>query len=72
MMWLNEGVKCQLGSPNPYSRGCIGLVDETLVEIRKLCKNGHHSRGSNMRKKMFCMNNTMIVSHEGIFLHFDL
>lgn len=72
MMWPNEGVKCQLGSLNPHSKGCIGLIDETLVEIHKLCKNAHHLRGSNMRKKMYCMENTVIVSHEGIFLHFDL
>lgn len=49
----------------------IGIV-ERLVEIRKPCNNPTHSNCFNGRKKMFCMNNTIVVPHKGLFFNVNL
>lgn len=61
-----------LGSLNHTFPDCIGFIDDTLVEIGRMWKNALHSKGFNNSKKIYCMNNTVIVSHEGLFMHVDL
>lgn len=70
--WPDEAERARLGRMNTHFSGCIGIIDGTLVRIRHPYKNPDHAKWFNGRKKMYCMNNTVVVSHEGLFLHVDL
>ena len=50
---------------------CIGIIDGTLVKIRKPWKNPDHGKWFNGRKKMYFMNNVVIVDHHGLFIYID-
>lgn len=60
-----------LGMMNPYNLGCIGLIDGTLVEIWQPWNNPQHSKSFNDRKMCY-MNNTVMVSHNGLIKDIDL
>ncbi len=50
-------------------QGCIKFIDGTLIEI---CKNNlDHRSWFNGCKKMYCMNNTMVLDHDGLFVYVD-
>ena len=51
---------------------CIGIIDCTLVKIRRPWKNLEHGKSFNGCKKMYCMNNVVIVNHHGLFIYVDL
>ena len=51
--------------------GCIGYIDGTLVKIRRPFQDPGHSRWFNGRKKMYSVNNTVIVDHDGLFIFVD-
>lgn len=70
--WPNEVERRRLSRLNPHFPGCIGIIDGTLVKIRKPWNNPNHTKWFNGRKKMYCMNNTVVVSHEGLFIHLEL
>jgi hypothetical protein len=53
-------------------RGCNGFIDGTLVKIRKPFRNSEHSRWFNGRKKIYSMNNTVMIDHDGLFIHLDV
>ena len=55
----------------PTFLGCIGFIDSTLVKIRRPWKNPEHGKWFNGRKKMYCMNNVVIVNHHGLFIYVD-
>ncbi len=52
--------------------GCIGFIDGTFVKIRMPWNNPTHWSWFNGWKKMYCMNNTMVVNHHGLFIYLDL
>ena len=49
--------------------GCIGIIDGVLVKIRRPRKNPEHGKWFNGCKKMYCMNNVVIVDHHGLFIY---
>lgn len=60
-----------LGAHIPQLKGCISCVHGTLVQIRHSYKNEHHTRWYHGRKIMYCMNNTILVDHDGLFIFVD-
>ena len=60
-----------LASMVPGFPGCIEIIDGTLVKIRRPCKNPDHGKWFNGCKKMYCMNNVVIVDHHGLFIYID-
>lgn len=61
----------ELGQRLPQFEGCIGYIDGTLVEIRRPWQNENHARWFNGRKKMYSMNNIVVIDHDGLFIHVD-
>ena len=50
--------------------GCLGFIDGTLVEIR--CPvDPSHRRFFNGRKKIYSLNSTVVVDHNGLFIFVD-
>ena len=77
-----EAISDEIRWPNPQERkrlerilrhfpGCIGFIDGTLVEIQRPWHNPNHAKWFNGRKKMYCMNNIVVVDHDGLFIHVD-
>lgn len=64
--------RCRSDILNPHFLGCIGIIDSTLVQVCYLYNNPLHSKWFHVRTKMYCVNNTLVVSHEGLFLHLNL
>lgn len=48
--------------------GCIKIIDCTLIKIWKAWYNSNHVKRFNDCKKMCCLNTTIVVSHEGLYL----
>ena len=69
--WPNVMVRQALASMVPGFSGCIGIIDGTLVKIRRPWKNPDHGKWFNGRKKMYCMNNVVIVDHHGLFIYIN-
>ena len=69
--WPDELERQALASTIPALPGCIGFINGTLVKIRRPWKNPEHGKWFNGRKKMYCMNNVVIVDHHGLFIYVD-
>jgi DDE superfamily endonuclease len=69
--WPDANTRAVLANRIPGFRGCIGLIDGTLCNIRRPYRNPDHSRWFNGRKKMYLMKSTVIVGHDGIFIYVD-
>ena len=69
--WPNVQERQALASMIPSFPGCIGIIDGTLVKIRRPWKNPEHGKWFNGRKKMYCMNNVVIFNHNGLFIYVD-
>ena len=70
--WSNEMERRRFASINLYFSGCFGIIDDVLVKIWKPWNNSNHAIWLNGRKKMYCMNYTVVVSHKAIFVHLVL
>ena len=51
--------------------GSIGYIDGTLVKIRRPFQDPEHNRWFHGCKKMYSVNNTVIVDHDGLFIFVD-
>jgi hypothetical protein len=69
--WPNADTRAVLANRVPEFRGCIGFIDGTLCKIRRPYRNPDHARWFNGRKKMYSMNSTVIVDHDGLFIYVD-
>lgn len=69
--WPTESERRLSGTRLASFPGCIGYIDGTLVEIRRPHRDALHSKWFNGRKKMYCVNNTVIVDHDGLFIYVD-
>jgi hypothetical protein len=69
--WPNAARRAELGQRLPEFPGCIGLIDGTLCQISRPHDDPDHSRWFNGRKKMYAMNNTVVVDHDGLFIYVD-
>lgn len=69
---MNNERHC-LGAITQNYPSCMALiVDGILAEIRRMCKNALHSKWFKMEEKLYCVNNTMIVRNDGLFMHIDV
>ena len=69
--WPDKLERQALASMIPTFQGCIGFIDGTLVKIWRPWKNPEHGKWFNGRKKIYCMNNVVIVNHHGLFIYVD-
>jgi len=69
--WPDPRERLVSGQRNLRFRGCIGLIDGTLIKIRRPHSDPLHGRWFNGRKKMYCVNNTVVVDHDGLFIYVD-
>lgn len=52
--------------------GCIDFINETLEQIQRLQDNPNHAKWFNKSKKMYSINNTMIIDQDVLFIYVDL
>jgi len=69
--WPTEHERRAAGTRLADFPGCIGHIDGTLVKIRRPHRDPLHSRWFNGRKKIYCVNNTVAVDHDGLFIFID-
>ncbi|XXQ39249.1 DDE superfamily endonuclease [Plasmodiophora brassicae] len=69
--WPDEHERKMLGRTLPEMPGCIGNIDGTLVRIPRPHNNPEHGRWFNGRKKMYAMNNTVVIDHFGLIRYVD-
>ena len=69
--WPDAIERQALASMVPNFLGCIGIIDGTLVKICRPWKNPEHAKWFNGRKKMYSMNNIVIVDHHSLFIYVD-
>jgi hypothetical protein len=50
---------------------CIDFIDGTLIEICKPWQNEAHHTWFNGQKKIYAMNNMVIVDYHGLFIYVD-
>ncbi len=73
--WQNSLAHCWIvidfGDITSVILSCIGFIDET-IKIHNLWNNPSHHSWFNGRKKMYCMNNIVVMDHCGLFIYLDL
>jgi len=69
--WPTLEERVALGLQVQKLLGCIGFIDETLMETQKPWKNALHKSWFNGRKNIYVMNNIMICDHQGLFIYID-
>jgi hypothetical protein len=69
--WPTAAERQSAATRIPQFAGCIGYVDGTLCKIRRPYKDPQHSRWFNGRKKIYSVNNTVVVDHDGLFIYID-
>jgi DDE superfamily endonuclease len=69
--WPTTTERLHLATQISELPGCIGFIDGTLVQIRRPHGNPMHANWFNGRKKMNCLNNTVVVDHNGLFIYVD-
>jgi hypothetical protein len=72
ILWPSSFERVALGSQWHELLKCLGFIDKTLIEIRKPWKDSKHWIWFNGHKKIYVMNNTMILDHHGLFIYIDL
>ena len=70
-MRLSDMIAMSANNQFKYSQifyGYIGILDGMLHEIRRLYKDHDRAWCFNGLKKMHCINNTMIMNYQGLFI----
>ncbi len=70
--WPSSFETVALGSQFCELSGCLGFIDETLVEIWKPWKGSKHLTWFNGHKKIYAMKNIVVLDHHGLFIYIDL
>ena len=81
-MCINEALHDEIKWPSVDERveaashvhafsGCIGIIDGTLVIIRRPWRDENHDRYFNARKKLYYINNLDVVDHFGLFIYVE-
>ena len=77
---INEALRDEIKWPSVDERveagshefpGCIGIIDGTLVKIRRPWRDDNHGCYFNGRKKMYCINNLVVIDHFGLFIYVE-
>ena len=70
--WPDYDRRKVLALREPMFYGCIGFIDGTLVRIQRPQLPGEYAqRYYTRRKKMYAMNNTIVVDHDGLIIYID-
>ena len=69
--WPDATKRQALAPMVPSFPECIGIIDGTLVKIRKPWENPEHAKWFNGCKKMYSKNNVIIVDYHGLFIYID-
>ena len=70
--WPDQNRRRELALREPMFYGCIGYIDGTLIRIQKPQLEGRFAeRYFNGRKKIYAMNNTIVVDHDGLITYID-
>ena len=69
--WPSVDERVEAASHAHEFPGCIGIIDGTLVKIRRPWRDENHGRYFNGRKKMYCINNLVVVDHFGLFIYVE-
>ncbi len=69
--WPSSFERVALGSQLRELLGCLGFINGTLVKIQEPWKDTKHWTWCNGHKKIYVMNNTMILDHHGLFIYID-
>ena len=69
--WPDAAERSRLGTRIPEFPGCIGFIDGTLCKIRRPHNDDMATVWFNGRKKIYAVNNTVIIDHDGLFIYVD-
>jgi hypothetical protein len=70
---INEALSNEIRWPMVEERAQLGsqIIDGIFIEIRKSWNNEAHKTWFNRHKKMYYMNNMIILDHCGLFIYLD-
>ncbi|KAL3700924.1 hypothetical protein R1sor_018946 [Riccia sorocarpa] len=71
LRWPTREERRRLAATLPQFPGCIGFIDGTLCKIRRPFQDPLHRNWYNGRKKIYSVNNTVVVDHSGLFIFID-
>jgi hypothetical protein len=69
--WPSAAERDRLGAMIPEFPRCIGFIDGTLCKIRRPHNDDLATVWFNGRKKIYAVNNTVIIDHDGLFIYVD-
>ncbi len=69
--WPSSFERVALGSQLHELLRCLRFIDETLIEIQKPWKYSKHWTWFNGHKKIYVMNNAVILDHHGLFIYIN-
>jgi hypothetical protein len=61
-----------LGTQLLQFQGCIGFINGTFIKIHRPWNNPAHQSWFNGQKKIYCLNNTVVLNHQGLFIFLNL
>jgi hypothetical protein len=68
--WPTAHERVQLAKQISEFPGCIGFIDGTLCKIQRP-SGPDHRKYYNGRKSIYCLNNVVIIDHQGLFIYVD-
>ena len=72
LVWPDAETRSRLSKEIPEFSGCIGFIDGTLCKIKKPGgENANNIQYYNGRKSIYCLNNIVVVDHQGLFIYID-
>jgi DDE superfamily endonuclease len=71
IQWPDSAKRAELAQRIPEFPGCIGLIDGTLCKISRPLNNPNHRIWFDGPKKIYSMNYTVVVDHDGLFIFID-
>jgi hypothetical protein len=71
IQWPALEKRIRLRTNLPKLQGCIGFINGSLIKIRKPWQNKAHHTWFNGRKKIYVMNNVVILDYRGLFIYID-
>jgi hypothetical protein len=71
IQWFTPKERVRLGTHLRELPRCIGFIDGTLIKICKPWQSEAHHTWFNEQKKIYAMNNMVILDHQGLFIYIN-
>ena len=71
LRWPSESERRISAQTIPGFDGCVGFIDGTLIAIRRSSNVESDLPWYNGRKSMYCLINTVVIDHRGLFIYID-